>query len=152
MVGPGFSRCPNCGLAIDGKAGAATVAARSASQDAPTVMAGPPSRTSSGAHIFIKAGPDQGRLFPLKDLVTVGRGSGCEVRLSDPHVSTKHAQIKREGAVYTYLDLRSTGGSFLQMGGHEERLRDVHSLGNNDELRLGDTILQFIRTPQGDKR
>jgi pSer/pThr/pTyr-binding forkhead associated (FHA) protein len=156
LVGSGFSRCPNCGLALDGNAGAmapTVVASGAASaQDGQTVVMGPASRTASGAHLFVKSGTDQGRLFPLEDMVIVGRAAGCGVRLTDPHVSGKHAQIKREGAVYVYLDLRSSSGSFLLVGDRVERLRAAHTLVTNDEVRLGETVLQFIRTPQGDKR
>jgi pSer/pThr/pTyr-binding forkhead associated (FHA) protein len=116
------------------------------------VVLGPAPKSASGAHFFVKSGVDQGRLFPLEDLVSIGRSAGCGIRLTDPHISAKHAQLKREGAAYIYLDLRSSSGSFLRIGDREERLRDAHTLGNNDEIRLGETVLQFIRTPHGGKR
>jgi len=84
--------------------------------------------------------------------LTIGRSAGCDVRLADPHISARHAQLKREDAAYVYLDLRSSSGSFMQMGEREERLRDAHTLGDNDEIRIGETVLQFIRTPRGGKR
>jgi pSer/pThr/pTyr-binding forkhead associated (FHA) protein len=156
MVGPGFSRCPNCGVVLEGSAQsttlAATVPASTAASTAPTVVMGPASRSASGAHFFVKSGLDQGRLFPLEDLAAIGRSAACGIRLTDPHVSAKHAQLKREGAAYIYLDLRSSSGSFLRIEDREERLRDAHTLGNNDEIRLGETVLQFIRTPHGGKR
>jgi hypothetical protein len=40
----------------------------------------------------------------------------------------------------------------LQMGEREERLRESHTLGDSDEIRMGETVLQFIRTPRGGKR
>jgi DNA segregation ATPase FtsK/SpoIIIE, S-DNA-T family len=158
MVGPGFSRCPNCGLDLSAglSAQATTVVAastgRAIGQAAETVVMGPVSKTAPGAHLFVKSGPDQGRFFQLEDSVTVGRGSGCDIRLTDPHVSARHAQLKREGGAYIYLDLRSSSGSFLQIGEREERLRAAHTLLQNDELRLGESVLQFIRTPDGGKR
>jgi pSer/pThr/pTyr-binding forkhead associated (FHA) protein len=156
MVGPGFSRCPNCGVALEGSAQTTTLSATTAvatpAGTAPTVVMGPAARSASGAHFFVKSGLDQGRLFPLEDLVTIGRSAGCGIRLTDPHVSAKHAQLKREGAAYIYLDLRSSSGSFLRIGDRQERLRDAHTLSNNDEVRLGETVLQFIRTPHGGKR
>ena len=148
----GFARCPNCGLELGGGAMALAPTLVASRPEAPTVVAGPPSRTASGAHIFVKSGADQGRLFPLSDLLTIGRSAGCDVRLADPHISARHAQLKREDAAYVYLDLRSSSGSFLQMGEREERLREPHILGDNDEIRIGETVLQFIRTPRGGKR
>jgi pSer/pThr/pTyr-binding forkhead associated (FHA) protein len=129
---------------------AATVVASGG--EAPTVVAGPPSKSAAGAHLFVKAGPNQGQLYPVADLVTIGRAAGCGIRLTDPHVSAKHAQLKREAAAYVYLDMRSSSGSYLQVGGGEQLLRAPHTLANNDEIRLGETVLQFIRTPHGGKR
>jgi hypothetical protein len=54
--------------------------------------------------------------------------------------------------VCVYLDLRSSGGSFLQVGGGEQLLRAAHTFAGNDRVRLGETVLQFIRTPYGGKR
>ena len=151
-AGSGFARCPNCGAAMSAASGAVAPTLAASGAEAPTVVAGPPSRSASGAHLFVKSGPDQGRLFPLADLVTVGRSAGCGIRLADPHISSRHAQLKREEAAYVYLDLRSSSGSFLQVGGGEQLLRAAHTCADNDQIRLGETVLQFIRTPHGGKR
>jgi pSer/pThr/pTyr-binding forkhead associated (FHA) protein len=151
-AGAGFARCPDCGAMMDAGSGAAAPTVAAAGAEAPTVVTGPPSRSAAGAHLFVKSGPDQGRLFPLADLVTVGRSAGCDIRLADPHVSSRHAQLKREAAAYVYLDLRSSSGSFLQVGGGEQLLRAAHTFADNDQIRLGETVLQFIRTPHGGKQ
>jgi hypothetical protein len=106
----------------------------------------------AGAYLVIKTGADQGRQYPVGNAVTIGRGAGCGITLADNKVSSEHGRFKRQGDSYVYLDLKSTNGSFLLIEGREERLRVDQALVDGDELRLGGTVLQFLRTPKGDKR
>ncbi len=124
-----------------------TVAAPLPPPPAPAAPSGP-----VGAYLFVKSGADQGRQFAVGNQVTIGRGAGCGITLSDSRVSTEHAQLKREGASYVFLDLKSTNGSFLIVEGREERLRSSQALVDGDELRLGQTILKFIRVQEGGRR
>jgi hypothetical protein len=147
------ARCPTCGARMGNARDRAsdlqqTLVARSADAG-DTVVARSPGRSARGAHLFVKEGPSLGRTFSLGDKVIVGRGEQCEVRLSDPEVSGQHAQIKRSRGSYTYLDLQSENGSYLNLGGRFERLTSHHALADGDEIRLGNTVLQFIRTPKG---
>ena len=105
-----------------------------------------------GAYLFIKSGSDQGRQFPVGNQVTIGRGANCGITLADSKVSSEHGQLKRQGDSYVYLDLKSTNGSFLVVEGREERLRSSQALVDGDELRLGSTVLKFIRVQEGGKR
>jgi pSer/pThr/pTyr-binding forkhead associated (FHA) protein len=84
--------------------------------------------------------------------VTIGRGAECGITLADSKVSAEHAQLKREGSSYVYLDLKSTNGSFLIIEGREERLRSSQALMDGDEIRLGQTVLKFIRVQEGGRR
>ena len=116
---------------------------------------GRPARVASGAataYMFAKAGPDQGRQYPLSDLVTIGRGSACGIALTDPRISTSHAQLKLENGNHTFIDLNSTNGSFLVVEGREERIRGPQVLVDGDEVRMGSTVLKFIAVPAGDRR
>jgi hypothetical protein len=117
----------------------------------PTVVMPDPAQgaASVGAYLFVKSGPDRGRQFPVGDQVAIGRADSCTVILADPKVSTEHAQLKREGGSYVFLDLKSTNGSFMLIEGREERLRSSQALVDGDQLRLGATVLHFIRTPTG---
>lgn len=105
-----------------------------------------------GAYLFVKSGADQGRQFPVGNQVTIGRAASCGITLADSRVSSEHAQLKREGASYVYLDLKSTNGSFLIVEGREERLRSSQALVDGDEVRLGQTVLKFIRVQEGGQR
>lgn len=104
------------------------------------------------AYFFVKAGPDKGKQFPLADLVTIGRGPGCAIMLSDRRVSGEHAQVKREAGNYVFLDLRSSNGSFLVVEGDDRPLRSAQTLLHGDEIRLGHTLLEFIDTSTGSRR
>jgi hypothetical protein len=114
-----------------------------------TTVLSPANSERPGAYLFVKRGPDQGQRFAVGNQVTIGRGARCNVVLADPRVSTEHGQLKREEASYTYLDLKSTNGSFLVVEGREERLRASQTLVDGDELRLGQTVLKFIRVAEG---
>jgi hypothetical protein len=105
-----------------------------------------------GAYLFVKTGADQGRQFQVGNQVTIGRGAECGITLADSKVSAEHAQLKREGSSYVYLDLKSTNGSFLIIEGREERLRSSQALMDGDEIRLGQTVLKFIRVQEGGRR
>jgi Inner membrane component of T3SS, cytoplasmic domain len=105
-----------------------------------------------GAYMFVKSGSDKGRQFAVGNQVTIGRGTNCGIRLDDSRISSEHAQLKREGSSYVYLDLKSTNGSFLIVEGREERLRSSQALVDGDEVRVGQTVLKFIRVQEGSKR
>lgn len=105
-----------------------------------------------GAYLFVTTGADQGQQYPVGNQVTIGRGASCGVTLADSKVSSEHGQLKRQGDSYVYLDLKSTNGSFLLIEGREERLRTGQALVDGDELRLGGTVLKFIRVQEGARR
>lgn len=105
-----------------------------------------------GAYLFVKTGADQGRQFPVGNQVTIGRGAGCGITLNDSRISTEHGQLKRQGDSYVYLDLKSSNGSFLMVEGRDERLRTSQALVDGDEIRLGQTVLKFIRVQEGGRK
>ncbi len=55
-----------------------------------------------------------GREFPVSGVVTVGRGEGCEIRLSDPNISRKHARLGPADATSCAVaDVGSANGTWL---------------------------------------
>lgn len=87
-----------------GQAGAPAVAGA-----APHAAAPPP-----GAFIYAFEGPDRGRSWPLgTGAITIGRGPHNTVVLSDPGVSTTHAQIGFEGQHFILTDLQSRNGCYV---------------------------------------
>lgn len=72
--------------------------------------------------------------------VVLGRSRECDVRIDDPNVSRRHAELRQEGATYWLVDLDSTNGT--QLNG---RKITRAKLADGDRLRLGDTEVVFGR-------
>ena len=70
--------------------------------------------------------------------VTVGRANDCDVVLSDPTVSKRHVEIRRDGTQVTVVDLGSTNGTQVNGVGAKERV-----LNDGDEIRIGATVMRY---------
>ncbi len=82
------------------------------------------------------------RAYPLaKDVLGIGRQDTSDVSLSDPGVSRRHAEIRREGDEWVVVDLGSTNGTLVN-GKRVKR----HRLVPGDRVVVGDTHLEFRRT------
>ncbi len=73
----------------------------------------------------------------------IGRLSGSDVVLSDPNVSRRHAELRRDGDRWWLVDLGSTNGSTVN-----EKLVKEHELHDGDELGFGTTKLIFKVRPE----
>ncbi len=72
--------------------------------------------TATEVHYLTIVGPGacSGRQFPLSgDYMVVGRGPASGIRLEDPHVSRKHAALRRRGDAIFVEDLGSSSGTFV---------------------------------------
>jgi hypothetical protein len=54
-----------------------------------------------------------------KPKVVIGRSRDCDIQLSDPNISRRHAEIRQEGETYWLVDLDSTNG--IEVGGRRQR-------------------------------
>ncbi len=82
-----------------------------------------------------------GRITLGSTKVTIGRTQDNTLVLSDPRVSSNHAEIRPEGAYFSIVDLGSTNGTFVneqQVYSNAPRL-----LQPGDTLRVGDTKFTF---------
>jgi hypothetical protein len=70
--------------------------------------------------------------------LVVGRMPECDVALSDPNVSRRHAEVRRQGTGFVVVDLGSTNGTRVNGAQVKERL-----LNNGDEITVGATKLRF---------
>ncbi len=43
--------------------------------------------------------------------MVIGRSKECDIQLSDPYGSRRHAELRQEGSAYWLVDLDSTNGS-----------------------------------------
>jgi pSer/pThr/pTyr-binding forkhead associated (FHA) protein len=81
------------------------------------------------------------RAFYLTHSVTVlGRAAEADLRLNDPGVSRRHAEIRLENGAFVVLDLGSTNGIRVNQ---VPVVRSV--LRNSDRVELGSTTLIFRR-------
>jgi hypothetical protein len=76
-----------------------------------------------------------------KQSVLIGRSKDCDIRISDPNVSRRHAEIRQEGSAYWIVDLGSTNG--ISVNGHALKRA---KLDDEDRITLGSTELVFKRS------
>ncbi len=70
--------------------------------------------------------------------VTLGRSKDCDIRLADPNVSRRHAEIRPEGEGWTVVDLGSTNG--IEVDGR--RVKEL-ALQDGARFTLGTTEISF---------
>ena len=75
-----------------------------------------------------------------KRRIVLGRSRECDIQLSDPNVSRRHAELRQEGAAYWIVDLDSTNG--IEVNGHPQRRAKLES---GDRITLGSTDVEFTR-------
>ena len=96
-------------------------------------------------HVGIIFGPHAGQKFVTnKTLITVGRGSDCDLILSeDPKVSRQHAEIRfsAQGVTITNMSQKN----YIVYQGQKVHTATVHF---GEKIYIGDSELQFV-TPAG---
>jgi serine/threonine-protein kinase len=90
--------------------------------------------------LVVIAGPDQGKAFSLAagEHLVIGRGRTADVRLTDPHVSRSHCEVKVKGSRIVAEDLGSSSGIYV----NDAHVR-VQVLHLGDVLRIGSTLLRL---------
>ena len=79
------------------------------------------------ATLFNKKSGEEYKIF---NVTTIGRADDCDIVLKDEFVSSKHAQIYRDGPYYYIEDLKSTNGTNV----------NKHRINRPTKLRKGDNI------------
>jgi len=74
------------------------------------------------------------------DRVVIGRAKDCDVQLTDPNVSRRHAELRRENGDYWIVDLGSTNG--MEVNGRQLERAQLES---GDTITLGSTEIVFER-------
>ncbi|MHB8858563.1 MAG: FhaA domain-containing protein [Thermoleophilia bacterium] len=75
-----------------------------------------------------------------KRVVLIGRSRQCDLVLTDPNVSRRHAELRQRGNDYMIVDLDSTNG--VEIKGQKVKSR---ALENGDEMIMGTTRVRFER-------
>jgi len=94
---------------------------------------------NAGAEIVVyEDGTEKDTISVTKEPVVIGRLSTNDVVLSDPNVSRRHAELRRDGGLWTIVDLGSTNGTIVN-----GKLAGEHQLKDGDRLTFGKTELVF---------
>jgi hypothetical protein len=106
---------------------------------APLTEEGPPPDVALAQEI-VTLTVDGRRREVDKRRVVIGRSKDCDVQITDPNASRRHAEIRQEGAAYWLIDLDSTNGS--QVNGRRTTRAKLES---GDVITIGSTDLTFDR-------
>jgi Protein of unknown function (DUF3662)/FHA domain len=75
-----------------------------------------------------------------KPVMVIGRSKDTDIRVSDPNISRRHAEIRQEGSNFWIVDLDSTNG--ISVNGRAQKRA---KLDDEDRITLGSTELVFRR-------
>lgn len=76
--------------------------------------------------------------YSVGDRAVLGRDLGCALRLADPYVSRRHAQLRYAEGAWYIQDLGSKGGTFVN-----GNTVVATTLRNGDRVRVGGTEFEF---------
>ena len=99
-------------------------------------------------NLRVRRGPEKGKLYPLNRDRTmhIGRGSTCEILLSDPVSSRFHAVLYFEDGDWHLRDTSSRNGTEVN-GQKIDHARLIES----SVVRIGDTELEFVMFEDDDE-
>ena len=84
-------------------------------------------------------GVDKGTIFTIDNkTITIGREGSCNFKLTDEHVSKKHAQVVFRGGHFTAIDLGSLNKTKVNDNVYVQK-----NLTNGDIITVGKTKIKF---------
>lgn len=92
----------------------------------------------SGAALVVLGDDASERISITRTPLVIGRMSSADVVLSDPNVSRRHAELRREGERWLLVDLGSTNGTLVN-----GKIAREHELDDGDRLSFGTSELRF---------
>lgn len=95
--------------------------------------------STRGYGLRVLRGLPLGAMWPIQDVLTIGRGAENHVDLVDPRVSRRHARLSRTGDGVLVEDLGSTNGTFV----NGSRLVGQARVTPGDVIAVGDTELRI---------
>jgi signal transduction histidine kinase/pSer/pThr/pTyr-binding forkhead associated (FHA) protein len=89
--------------------------------------------------LFVIRGNDQGVKIELEgEALRIGREASNSIQLHDQEVSRHHAELKRDGRIFTLVDLSSSNGTFV----NGQRITRTE-LASGDQVQMGSTLMLF---------
>ena len=131
--------CSRCGaLLVRDTVGETTMSL--GPDDVDDVIAG--AESIDGPALVVRSGGGRaGESFEaIGDRALIGRSPECDVFLDDVTVSRRHAELTREGKVFTIRDLGSLNGTFVN-----KRRIESSTLEDDDEVQIGKYRMTFLR-------
>ena len=111
-----------------------------ASAEEQAIIASTLAAGNESAMVFIHRGPQRGARFHLPtEGAKIGRSPECSIFLNDVTVSRTHALIEKVGKQFTFKDLGSLNGSYINNESVSEKV-----LVTGDEIQVGKFHLLFI--------
>jgi len=93
--------------------------------------------------LVCQSGPNAGHEYTIaKDLVVLGRQSSCDVQIVDGMASRAHCHIRRDGKLWSLIDLGSRNGTLL----NDKRVSE-RQLVYGDRIRIGQVEYVLIKLP-----
>src|SRR5206468_11831094 len=98
-----------------------------------------PKRRDGAAVLVVAPGtPDEQRIEIGSTPLTIGTDPDARVRVGDPHVSRRHAEVARVGATVVVRDLESRNGTYVDGIAVKEAI-----LHDRATIRIGATTIRF---------
>ena len=73
--------------------------------------------------------------------VSIGRGANNDLRIRKPSISRRHAELAADGAMWTFVDLGSSNGSWVD--GERMQPQQIKPLAGGAKLKCGEVHLRF---------
>jgi FHA domain/zinc-ribbon domain len=134
--------CSRCGALLSTEAGSETTMSFDMDEDGNEVDLLESLGISGPALVVRSGGGMAGQSFQPEDRVRtlIGRSPDCQVFLDDVTVSRRHAELVREGDVFSIRDLGSLNGTYV----NRERIESAE-LTDGDEVQIGKYRLTFLQ-------
>jgi pSer/pThr/pTyr-binding forkhead associated (FHA) protein len=94
--------------------------------------------------VFIEEAPIEGLERPATAGMTIGRAE-CDVDLTDPDVSRRHAVVRQVDDGLAVEDLGSTNGTFV----NDRRITGIAEIAPGDRIRFGNTVWRLEAPSSG---
>lgn len=96
--------------------------------------------------LVIQSGEAGERRLPLsRGVLTIGRGSDCDLILAETQASRRHAELRRAGDRWQIVDLGSTNGTFV--AGARLAPNVARPLAPGEIVTIGSTRLRLVDEP-----